>query len=75
MCATKNTHECLWHERWPVWGYVGVKSAQSSLHLYLITHCVFCTYLCDKTVSYCSFVEDIIKYLNFFVDLKMGQEM
>ena len=23
MCATKIT-ECLWRERWPVWGHVGV---------------------------------------------------
>ena len=22
--------ECMWHERWPVLGYVGVESAQSS---------------------------------------------
>ena len=29
---TKNiSSECLWCERWPVWGYVGVELAQSSL--------------------------------------------
>ena len=30
MGATKITSECLWHDGWPVWGYVGVESAQSS---------------------------------------------
>ena len=30
MDATKLPSECLWRERWPVWGYVCVESAQSS---------------------------------------------
>ena len=30
MSAAKIPNECLWHERWPVWGYVGIDSAQSS---------------------------------------------
>ena len=30
MGAVKILHECLWYVRWPVWGYVGVESAQSS---------------------------------------------
>ena len=30
MGATNKLNEFLWHERWPVWGYVGVESAQSS---------------------------------------------
>ena len=28
--ATKIRNECLRHEKWPVWGYVGVESAASS---------------------------------------------
>ena len=23
MSATKIPNECFWHEKWPVWGYVG----------------------------------------------------
>ena len=30
MGAAKIPSECLWCERWPVWGYIGVSSAQSS---------------------------------------------
>ena len=30
MGDTKIPNECLWGERWPVWDYVGVVSAQSS---------------------------------------------
>ena len=30
MGATEIPSECLWHERWPGWGYVGVESVQSS---------------------------------------------
>ena len=34
MGAAKNTSEYLWCERWPVWGYVGIESAQSSFSSY-----------------------------------------
>ena len=30
MGATKLPSECLWRERWLVWGYVCIESAQSS---------------------------------------------
>ena len=30
MGAAKIPNECLWHEKWPVWGYVGIELAQSS---------------------------------------------
>ena len=30
MSATKIPNECLWHEKWPVWGYVCIESAQTS---------------------------------------------
>ena len=30
MGAAKIPSECLWCERWPVWRYIGVESAQSS---------------------------------------------
>ena len=30
MSATKIPSECLWHEKWPVWGYIGIESVQSS---------------------------------------------
>ena len=32
MGAKKIPSECLWFERWPVWGYVGIESAQSSFY-------------------------------------------
>ena len=30
--AIKIPNECLWCERWPVWGYVGAELAQSSYY-------------------------------------------
>ena len=30
MGATQIPCECLWHEGWPVWGFVGVELVQSS---------------------------------------------
>ena len=30
MGTAKIPSDNLWHERWPVWGYVGIESAQSS---------------------------------------------
>ena len=52
MTATKIPNECLWHEKWPVWEYVGIESAQSSYYVelsYMYTHssieCVFIRFL------------------------------
>ena len=25
ISAAKIPNECLWHEKWPVWGYVGIE--------------------------------------------------
>ena len=33
MGSTKIPSDRLWHERWPVWGYVGIESPQSSLRV------------------------------------------
>ena len=33
MGATKIPSECLWHERWPIWGYIGAEFAQSGFQL------------------------------------------
>ena len=40
MGATKIPSECLWHERWPVWGYVGAEFAQSGFQLGILYRCV-----------------------------------
>ena len=52
MSATKIPNECLWHVKWPVCGYVGIESAQSSYDFelsYMYTHssieCVFIRFL------------------------------
>ena len=37
MGATKIPNKYLWRETWPVWGNDGIKSAQSSLNLYVST--------------------------------------
>ena len=38
MVAAKTTIACWWRDRWPVWGYVGIESAQPS---YVILSCLF----------------------------------
>ena len=41
MSATKIPNECLWHDKWPVWVYVGIESVQPSYDfvlIYIYTH-------------------------------------
>ena len=52
--------ECLWCERWPVWGYVGVESAQSSFPL-----------ICRKFFAHFA---DILSWLLLFVVLMIIPE-
>ena len=40
MGAAKIPSECLWCERWPVWGYVDGESAQSSFYPTALKGCL-----------------------------------
>ena len=51
MRATKIPSECLWHEKWPVWGFVGIESGESSYDFQMS-----CMYTC-------SVIECFIRFL------------